>query len=64
MADRFWYCEFGANKQGVTEAAADSAGADVSVRVTYDATNNRKMEALKALDLIKARIQEDNWPPA
>jgi hypothetical protein len=64
MADRFWYCEFGANKQGVTEAAADDAAKDVSVRVTYDATNNNKMETLKALEFIMARIQEDTWPPA
>ena len=64
MADRFYYCEFGADKVAVTEAAADSAGADVSVRITYDATNNSKGATLKAIESIKARILEDTWPPA
>lgn len=64
MADRFWYCEFGADKVAVTEAGTDSAGADVSVRVTYDATANSKQATLIALRQITARIQEDNWPPA
>ena len=64
MADRFYYCEFGADKVAVTEAAADSAGADVSVRITYDATNHGKLATLVALKQIAARIQEDTWPPA
>lgn len=64
MADRFYYCEFGAAKQGVTEAASDSAGADVSVRVTYDATANSKQAALRALEVIAQKITEDTWPPA
>jgi hypothetical protein len=64
MADRFYYCEFGADKIGVTEAGVDSAGADVSVRITYDATNNSKQATLKALEQIKARIVQDTWPPA
>ncbi len=64
MADRYFYCEFGADKIGVTEAGSDSAGADVSVRITYDATNNSKQAALKALEAITHRIIQDNWPPA
>lgn len=64
MADRFWYGEFGANKQGITEAGSDSAAADVSVRITYDATNNSKQAALKVLEQIIAKIVEDTWPPA
>lgn len=64
MADRFWYGEFGADKVGVTEAGSDSAGADVSVRITYDATNNGKAAALMTLDAIRQRIIEDSWPPA
>ena len=43
---------------------AFSAGADVSVRITYDATNNSKQAALKTLEQIKARIIQDTWPPA
>lgn len=64
MADRFFYCEFGSDKVGVTEAGTDSASADVSLRVTYDATNNSKQATLRALEQIRARIVEDNWPPA
>lgn len=64
MADRYFYCEFGADKVAVTEAGSDSAGADVSVRITYDATNNSKGAALNALEQIKARIIQDTWPPA
>jgi hypothetical protein len=64
MADRYFYCEFGAAKQGVTEAGSDSAGADVSVRVTYDATANSKQATLRALEVIAQKITEDNWPPA
>lgn len=64
MADRFYYGEFGADKVGITEAASDSAGADVSVRITYDATNNGKLAALNVLELIRSRILEDSWPPA
>lgn len=64
MADRFYYCEFGATmKTEVTEAAADSAGQDVSLRITYDATQNSKHAALQALEAIKSRIIEDSWPP-
>lgn len=64
MADRFYYGEFGADKVAVTEAGVDSAGADVSVRITYDATNNGKQAALMTLDAIRQRIIEDTWPPA
>lgn len=63
MADRFYYCEFGANKVAVTEAGVDSAAADVSVRITYDATNNSKHAAIQALEQIRSRIIEDTWPP-
>lgn len=64
MADRFYYGEFGADKVAITEAGSDSAGADVSVRITYDATNNGKAAALMTLEAIKQRITEDTWPPA
>lgn len=64
MADRFYYGEFGADKVAITEAGSDSAGADVSVRITYDAANNGKQSALMTLEAIKARIIEDTWPPA
>lgn len=64
MADRFWYCEFGADKVAVTYASSGNASADVQLRVTYDATNNSKQATLNALDQIRARIVESTWPPA
>ena len=65
MADRFFYAEFGAHsKENVTEAGSDSAGADVSLRVTYDATANSKMATLKAVEAILQYLRADNWPPA
>jgi hypothetical protein len=64
MADRFWSCEFGADKVAVAETAATTAAADVEVRITYDATNNGKLAALNALRNIISRITEDTWPPA
>lgn len=65
MADRFYYGEFGATmKTEITEAAVDSAGADVSLRVTYDATNNSKQACLNAIDAIRQRLVEETWPVA
>jgi hypothetical protein len=63
MADRYYYGEFGTTKTGITEAGASSAGADVELRITYDATNNGKMAALMTLEAIKQRLIEDTWPP-
>lgn len=65
MADRFYSCEFGTTmKSGVTEAGSTTASADVELRVTYDATNNRKNALLMAVDAIKQKVLEDTWPPA
>ncbi len=65
MADRFYSCEFGTTmKSGVTEAGSTTASADVELRVTYDATNNRKNALLMAIDAIKQKVLEDTWPPA
>lgn len=65
MADRYFYLEFGQDAiEDVTEAGSDSAGADVSLRITYDATNNSKMLALKAVDAIRQYLLRDTWPPA
>lgn len=64
MADRYYYCEFGAPRQNVTEAGSDSAAADVSVRVTYDATANSKQATIRALEVIMGKIIQDTWPPA
>jgi hypothetical protein len=64
MADRFWSCEFGADKVAVAETGSTTAAADVEVRITYDATNNGKQAALMALEAIRQRIVEETWPPA
>lgn len=64
MADRYWGCEFGDDKVDVLEGGSSTATKDVEVRITYDATNNSKSAALRALEVIRQRIIEDNWPPA
>lgn len=64
MANRFYSCEFGADKVAVVETATTTAAADVEVRVTYDATNNSKLGLLLALENIRAKILADTWPPA
>lgn len=64
MADRFYSAEFGAkSKTSVTESASTTAGSDVEIRITYDATANSKVAALLAIEAITAAIVEDNWPP-
>ena len=64
MANRFFSCEFGQDKVAVAETANTTAGADVEVRITYDATNNGKQAALIALENIRNRIVQETWPPA
>jgi hypothetical protein len=64
MADRFYGVEFGGDKVSVLEGGTSTAARDVEIRVTYDATANSKMELLKAIEQIVARITEDTWPPA
>jgi hypothetical protein len=54
---------FGQDKTQVAETASTTAGAHVEVRVTYDATNNSKGAAIRALELLMARVLEDTWPP-
>lgn len=65
MADRFWSVSAGGDKVSVAETGTSTAGAHVEVRITYDNTvlARNKVEALTLLDLLKARIVEDNWPP-
>ena len=64
MADRFYGCEVGDDVTDVVEGGSSTAAKDVEVRITYDATNNGKLEALKCLELIRQRIAADTWPPA
>ena len=64
MADRYYGMEFGGDKVSVLEGATSTAAKDVEIRITYDATANSKMEVLKCLEILEARIIEDTWPPA
>lgn len=65
MAERFYSGEFGASmKTDITETATTTAAADVELRIIYDATNNSKLAALKAIDAIRQKVFEDTWPPA
>lgn len=65
MADRYFSTSLGDNTpSAVTEAGSSTAADPVEVRVTYDATGVDKRTVLVALDLIKARILQDTWPPA
>lgn len=63
MADRFYSVNFGQDKTQVAETGTSTAAAHVEIRITYDATNNSKGAALRALELLEARITEDTWPP-
>jgi hypothetical protein len=55
---------FGDDKiTNVVENAATQAGNVVEVRITYDATNNSKRQALKALETLASRITKGPWPP-
>ncbi len=63
MADRYYNVPLGGGMVGdVTEGASDTS-AYACFRVTYDATNNSKMEALKAVSAIMDYITKDTWPP-
>lgn len=65
MADKYFYCEFGAGiKSDVSKAGVSTPAADVELRVTYDATNNSKLALLNALEAIEQKIIDDTWPPA
>lgn len=64
MANRFYSVKFGAKVKGsVTESATTTAGDDVELRITYNATNNSKLAVLAALEIIEAAIVEETWPP-
>lgn len=64
MAERFYGLDRGEQGIGeVTEGSATTATTDVEVRIDL-AASMEKQEVLNALDVIKARIFEDTWPPA
>jgi len=65
MAERYFSASLGDNfPSQVTEAGSSTAADPVEVRVTYDATGMDKRLVCTMLDVIKARIVQDDWPPA
>lgn len=63
MADRWYNVPLGGDlPENVAEGATDTAQY-VGVRVTYDATGNNKLEAVKALNAVIGAILQDTWPP-
>ena len=64
MAERYFNVALGGSMKGdVTEAGSDSS-AYACFRVTYDATGNSKVQALRAVEAIKQYLVADPWPPA
>jgi hypothetical protein len=64
MANRFYSVKFGAKVKGsITESATTTAGDDVELRITYDATNNSKAAVINAIEAIYNAIVEETWPP-
>ncbi len=64
MADRYYQVPLGGDTAGDVTEAGSSSLAWLEVAITYTATGNSKLEAVKALDAVKAYILQDNWPPA
>jgi len=63
MADRFFNVPLGGGlATDVSEGGSDTS-AFACFRVTYDATGNNKVQALKALEAIEYYITTDTWPP-
>lgn len=64
MADRYYAVSLGGDiAQNVTESGSATPAAFVDVRVTYDATGNSKLEAVKSIEAVVMKILEDSWPP-
>lgn len=65
MADFYIGVEFGADMAGtVTEGTSSTAARDVELRITYDATANSRQKVLDAIEIIKARVIRQTYPPA
>ena len=64
MAERYWSLSLGENiPSAVTEGAASDPAEAIELRVTYDASGVDKRSVIVALDVLKARILQDTWPP-
>lgn len=63
MANRYYRVPLGGDsKEDVTEAGTSSLSW-LEVGITYDASGNSKMLAIKALDAVKQYLLADPWPP-
>jgi hypothetical protein len=64
MADTFWSASVGANiPEDVTGTATTTAGAPFEFRATHTGTGVTRQGALLALEAIKLKIIEGQWPP-
>jgi hypothetical protein len=64
MASHHYGVNFGGDQAvDVTEAGAGT-GLNLNLEIVYDATNNSKLAALKAIEAIRQAITQDTWPPA
>lgn len=65
MADRFFGVDVGARTETVvTEGAASTPARHVEIRITTDAAQMSKIEALNKIDLLRARVAAQTWPAA
>ena len=64
MANRFYAVTLGGSMPAnVVEGAAANPAAFVDVRVTYDATNASRQQAINAVEAVWGYLAQDNWPP-
>ena len=65
MANRYYGLEFGSSTTtAVTEGSSTTAGLDVEIRITYDATGASKIGVLQLIELLEAKIVSEPWPLA
>ena len=63
MAQRYYGLDRGETKNDITEDSSSTATTDVEIRIDLAASMS-KSEVLIAIDMLKAFIIEDTWPPA
>lgn len=64
MADRYYSAPVGASMPAnVTEGGAATPAAFCDVRITYDATNASRQQAINAVQAVLNYLVQDNWPP-
>jgi len=63
MADYYWYGVKGAGLPSDISKASSSQTSTIELRVTYTSITE-KIDALKALEAIKLKIEQESYPPA